>query len=77
MFERNFLAKRFLEKITYAPENIKISFFQSQNPQDFGKTQNPAPQMRGGVLSSPQSFSADRRKAENEFVSLNLAPHCE
>jgi len=30
--------------------------------------------MRGGAKPTPQSFSADRRKAEKEFVSLNMAP---
>ena len=45
--ERNLLAKRFLEKIVYSPESIKISLFASQNPQDFGELENLAPQLRG------------------------------
>jgi len=69
--ERNLLVKRFLEKIAYTPESIKISFFNSQNPQDFGETQNPAPHLRGGAKPSPQTISADRRKAENPTLSEN------
>lgn len=46
--ERNLLAKRFLEKITYAPEKIEMSLILSQNPVDFGERKSPAPQLRGG-----------------------------
>jgi hypothetical protein len=62
-----------LKKSPIPPENIAISFFDSQNPQDFGETQNLAPHLRGGAKPSPQSFSADRRKAEKELVSPNMA----
>jgi len=73
--ERNLLAKRFLEKIAYSPESIKISLFASQNPQDFGERKSPAPQTRGGVeQSSPKNenptFSENRK-----FVSYSLAPY--
>jgi len=68
---RNLSVKRFLEKITYAPKNIKISFFHSQNPANFGETENPAPQMRGGAKRSSQNFSADRRNDEKSFSSEN------
>jgi hypothetical protein len=44
--ERNLLAKRFLEKIAYSPESIKISLFASQNPTDFGSQKAP-PRFRG------------------------------
>ncbi len=69
--ERNLSAKRFLEKITYTPKNIKISFFQSQNPADFGENENPAPHLRGGAKRSSQNFSADRRNDEKSFSSEN------
>ncbi|MBT7556555.1 recombinase family protein [Candidatus Woesearchaeota archaeon] len=82
--ERNLSAKRFLEKIIYTPENIKISFFQSQNcqnPADFGETQNTVPLLRNGAKRSPQNFFANRRESEKssssknqKFVSLNSAP---
>ena len=43
--ERNLLAKRFLEKILYSPESIKIRFISCQNPQDFGGSKSPASQI--------------------------------
>jgi len=74
----------YLQKRLNTPENIKISFFQSQNhqnPQDFDETQNLATQMRGEAKRSPQNFFADRRESEKsfssenqKFVSLNSAP---
>ena len=72
--ERNLLAKRFLEKIAYTPESIKISFVSANPPAADCETQNPAPHLRGGAKPSPQTFSADRRNDENEFISSNLAP---
>ena len=65
--ERNLLAKRFIEKIAYSPESIKISLFASQNPQDFGELESPAPPLAGlgeRTLSS----------SKFEFVSSLLAP---
>ena len=50
--ERNLFAKRFLSNIFYSPESIKISLFASQNPQDFGERESPAPQLRGGAEQS-------------------------
>jgi hypothetical protein len=86
--ERNLLAKRFLEKISYSPESIKLCFFIGQNPLDFGQTQNSAPLARGGADCLPQIFSAlPQGKAvvcrkeeklplggEKEFASLCIAP---
>ena len=65
--ERNLLAKRFLEKILYSPENIKIRFIFRQNPQDFGGPKSPAPPKAG---LGEQSSSSENF----EFVSSNLAP---
>jgi hypothetical protein len=62
------------QKIAYTPESITISFVSANPAKRDGETQNPAPHLRGGAKPSPQTFSADRRNAENEFVSLNLAP---
>ena len=74
----------YLQKCLNTPENIKISFFQSQNrqnPQDFDETQNLATQMRGEAKRLSQNFFADRRKIEKssssenqKFISLNSAP---
>jgi len=71
--ERNLLAKRFLEKITYCPESIKISFVLGENLSNSLQTQNPAPKVRGGALFLPESFSALMQKTEDEFVSLSNA----
>ena len=65
--ERNLLAKRFLEKILYSPETIKIRFIYRQNPADFGGPKSPAPPLAG--LGEQTSSSANF-----EFVSSNLAP---
>ena len=72
--ERNLLAKRFLEKITYSPESIKISFVLGENLFNSLQNENPAPEVRGGAEFSPENFSALRRKTEPEFVSFNNAP---
>lgn len=83
--ERNLLAKRFLEKISYSPESIKISFVLGENLFNSLQTapketsfltgqENPAPEVRGGAEFFPESFSAFGRKTECEFVSLSNAP---
>jgi hypothetical protein len=74
----------YLQKCLNTPENIKISFFQSQNrqnPADFCETQSTVPLLRNGTKRSPQNFFASGRKIEkssscedNKFVSLNSAP---
>ena len=64
--ERNLLAKRFLEKILYSPESIKIRFISRQNPQDFGGSKSPALSERGR--------GEQTRSSKNfEFVSLKTA----
>ena len=65
--ERNLLAKRFLKKILYSPENIKIRFISRQNPQDFGDQNGPAlsKRGRGEQTSSSENF---------QFVSYSMAP---
>jgi len=65
--ERNLLAKRFLKKILYSPENIKIRFISRQNPQDFGDQNGPAlsERGRGEQTSSSENF---------QFVSYSMAP---
>ncbi|MFH1564293.1 MAG: hypothetical protein ABIC82_00355 [bacterium] len=71
--ERNLLAKRFLEKITYAPEKIEMSLILSQNPADFGGIQKTAPRMRGGAKCLSKNLFSEKQKSKNEFVSLNSA----
>ena len=72
--ERNLLAKRFLKKITYSPESIRISFVLGENLFNSLQTENPACEVRGGAEFSPEKLSALRRKANNEFVAFNRAP---
>jgi len=64
--ERNLLAKRFLEKILYSPETIKISFISRQNPADFGGPKSPTPPSAG---LGEQTNSSEKF----EFVSLKTA----
>ena len=64
--ERNLLAKRFLSKIIYSPENIKIRFNSRQNPQDFGGPKSPAPLEAGRGEQSNLSKNY-------EFVSSEIA----
>ena len=72
--ERNLLAKRFLEKIIYSPESIKISVFASQNPQDFGEQKSPAPHLRGGTEQSLLKNENPTFSENRKFVSYSLAP---
>ena len=69
--ERNLISKRFLNKIIYSPQNIKLSFFLSQNPADLGETQNPVPQRRDGAECPSQDLSAEGREEEKPFFSEN------
>ena len=71
--ERNLLAKRFLEKIAYSPESIKISLFASQNPQDFGELKSPVPQMRGGAEQSLPKNENPTFLENRKFVSYLMA----
>jgi len=65
--ERNLLAKRFLEKITYSPESIKFSFVLGENLFSLSQSENPAPAARGRAEFLPEN-------TKNEFVSLSNAP---
>ncbi|MEK9168364.1 MAG: hypothetical protein AAB698_01000 [Patescibacteria group bacterium] len=72
--ERNLLAKRFLEKIFYSPESIKISLFASQNPQDFGEQESLAPQERGGAEQSSPKNENPTFFENRKFASYLMAP---
>jgi hypothetical protein len=73
--ERNLLAKRFLEKIAYSPESIKISLFASQNPVDFGEQETPAPQLRGGTEQSLSKNENPTFSENRKFVPYSFAPY--
>ena len=72
--EKNLWARKFIEKIIYSVENIKIRLISRQNPADFGDLKSPALFLQGGAewlggkkenLISPQN---------NKFVFERLAP---
>jgi|GEM_PF-1500848 len=73
--ERNLLAKRFLEKIACSPESIKIYFFSSQNPQDFGEQEIPAPQLWGGTEQLPLKNENPTFSENRKFASYSFAPY--
>jgi len=76
--ERNLFAKRFLEKILYSPENIKISFIFRHNPQDFGGMKSPSPALRGwGESQIPEkekSVLVSENKFETEYTAARIKP---
>ena len=61
-------------KILYSPESIKISLFASQNPQDFGEFENPAPQLRGGAEQSLSKNENPTFLENRKFASYSMAP---
>jgi len=72
--EKNLLARKFIKKIIYSAENIKICFISRQNPVDFGNSKSPALQKQdgaerlGGEKENPISLQ------NNKFVFERLAP---
>ena len=79
--EKNILTKKYFEKITYSPENIKISFVLNKNPADFCNLKSLAPQAQNKEKKQFQNLPVGRKKTEKpfslknfEFVSLNSAP---
>ena len=73
--ERNLLAKRFLQKILYSPENIKIHFIYRQNPQDFGGTKSPSPPKAGWGESQISGKENSIFAKKSGFVSSKMAGH--
>lgn len=68
---KNLLAKKFVAKIIYSPENIRIALFYSENSENFPNLANeksPACQLAGGVSGQ----SPDKRNLvffkKNQFV---------
>ena len=72
--ERNLLAKRFLEKITYSPESIKISFVLDEDLFGSAKTQNPAQKGRGGETEPHKENETSFSLNNFEFVKSSFAP---
>ena len=70
--ERNLLAKKFIQKIMYSKENIKIALFYAENPKDFPRTsqqKSTAPFDRGSAKKF-LGLSKNHLISENkEFVS--------
>jgi len=72
--ERNFLAKKFLSKILYSPETIKIRFISRQNPVDFGGRNSPARQLAGGAETSSIENENQIFPQNPKFAMLSIAP---
>jgi len=72
--ERNLLAKKFLEKITYSPESIKISLFASHPAQRDGEQESPAPHLRGGAEQSLSKNENPTFSENRKFAMLSIAP---
>ena len=74
--ERNLLAKKFIQKILYSKQSIKIALFYAENPQDFQKLSsqnNTASLVRGGAKKSKLSKEKSVFPLNNEFVACNVA----
>ena len=69
--EKNLLARQFIEKIIYLPENIKINLFYSENPQDFqnfGDEKSPAP----ACFAGGSGAKIPSEKNQNSIFSKNF-----
>ena len=74
--ERNLLAKKFIQKILYSKQSIKITLFYAENPKDFQKLSsqnNTAPFDGGGAKNSELSKEKSVFALSNEFVAFNTA----
>jgi DNA invertase Pin-like site-specific DNA recombinase len=71
--ERNLLVKKFIEKIIYSKENIKISLFYSENFKNFLAENSPASLTRGGASALRADKENIISSKNNQFVANNLA----
>ncbi len=66
------MAKKFIKKIIYSPENIKINLFYSENPADFpnfGDEKSPALRSRAGLSGAKPDKESSVSLLNNQFVS--------
>ncbi len=72
--EKNLAAKKFIEKIIYSPENIKITFKILQNPQDFEEQKSPVSPKRDGASGQSPDKENSVFSQNEKFVFRHSAP---
>ena len=67
------MAKRFIEKIIYSKENIKISLFYSEILKNFAAQKSPAPRQRGGASRRSRDWGNLISSENSRFEADNIA----
>ena len=75
--ERNLLAKKFIKKITYSKENIKIALYYPENLKGSKNEKTSALLSQGGAEKSENEEKNYVLDSENKFVSKMMAPEFE
>ena len=71
--ERNLLAKKFIEKIIYSKENIKISLFYSEILKNFAAQKSPPPGDRWGASAQSADEENIVSSKNSQFEANNTA----
>ena len=71
--ERNLLAKKFIEKIIYSKENIKISLFYSEILKNFAAQKSPVPPKRDGASRRSRDWKNLISAKNSQFEANNTA----
>jgi len=74
IIERNLLIKKFIKEIIYSKENIKITFFYSENFKNFSLENSPARRQAGRASVSFESQESLNPINKEEFVFQSTAP---
>jgi DNA invertase Pin-like site-specific DNA recombinase len=72
--ERNLLIRKFVKEIIYSKENIKITFFYSENLKNFSLENSPARRQAGRASVSSEGQKSFNSIDKEEFVSQSMAP---
>ena len=72
--ERNLLIKKFIKEIIYSKENIKITFFYSENFKKFSLENSPARRQAGRASVPFENRGSLNLSDKNKFVSKEMAP---
>ena len=72
--ERNLLIKKFIKEIIYSKENIKITFFYSENFKNFSLENSPARRQAGRASVPFENRGSLNLSDKNKFVSQSMAP---
>ena len=73
IIERNLLIKKFIKEIIYSKENIKITFFYSENFKNFSLENSPARRQAGRASVPFESQESLNPINKEEFVSQSMA----